>query len=77
MRAVLAFFRRLPELWRKEGRDRDLHDEMAHLVEMETAAGVAAGMSPEQARRAALMRIQTEPTKEIYRDRRGLPSLES
>ena len=77
MRRVLAFFRRVPELWRKERRDRDLRDEMAHLVEMETAAGVAAGMTAEQARRQALMRVEMEPTKENYRDRRGLPSLES
>lgn len=77
MRSLLAFFRRLPELWRKERRDRDLREEMAHLVEMETAAALAAGMTSEQARRRALMRIEMEPTKESYRDRRGLPSFES
>lgn len=77
MRGLRVFFLRLPELWRKENRDRDLRDEMAYLIEMESAAGIAAGMTAEQARRQALMRVEMETTKENYRDRRGLPSLES
>ncbi|HKD91300.1 MAG TPA: ABC transporter permease, partial [Terriglobales bacterium] len=77
MRSLRAFFFRLPELWRKQSRDRRLDEELSYAVEMETAAGLDSGLSPQQARRAALMRVQMEITKEQYRDRRGLPPLES
>jgi putative ABC transport system permease protein len=37
--------------------DRDLHDEMEHYLEQATAAGVARGLTPEQARRAARLEL--------------------
>src|SRR5579884_2199302 len=77
MRAIRVLLVRLPELWRKQSRDSRLQEELSHVIEMETAAGVASGLSAEKARRAALMRVQMETTKEQYRDRRGLPPLET
>ena len=70
LRGILG---RVAELWRKESRDRELDEEMSSLLEMEIASRRAAGMSQEEARRAANMRLSAEYTKELYRDRRGLP----
>src|SRR5215472_17310728 len=77
MKSIRTFFHRLPELWRKQSRDFRLDEELSQVIEMETAAGIHSGLSREQARRDALMRVQIETTKEQYRDRRGLPMLES
>jgi putative ABC transport system permease protein len=77
MRNLRAFFHRLAEFWKKDRRELELQEEMNSLLEMECAAGVADGMTPEEARRTALMRINPESTKEQYRLQRGLPLLES
>ena len=77
MRKLRAFFRRLPELWRKDRRDQELQEEMEHLLEMECEAGIASGLAPEEARRHARMKLNLEVTKEQYRSQRGLPRLES
>ena len=45
---------------------------------MHTADNVRAGMTPEEARRQALLRLGgVEQTKEAYRARQGLPALET
>src|SRR5215471_2842464 len=77
MRKLRAFFHRFAELWRKGRRDLEFQEELSNLVEMESEAGIAAGMNPQEARRAALMRLNPESTKEQYRVQRGLPRLES
>ncbi|HZU23304.1 MAG TPA: ABC transporter permease, partial [Terriglobales bacterium] len=77
MRRLLALARRFSELWSKARRDRELTEELAQLVEMETASHVSRGMPPAQARRAALMRVEVESTKAKCREHRGLPRLEA
>ena len=78
MKMVRCFFQRLRSLFRKEQLDRDLSDELAAHLEMHIADNRRSGMSPEEARRRALMQLGgLEQTKESMRDRRGLPLLET
>jgi putative ABC transport system permease protein len=69
---------RLIALFQRRRLDRELADEISAHLEMAIADGVARGMSPEEARRAAMTAfggvLQTE---EAYRDRQGFPLLES
>jgi len=65
-------------LVRRRELDDDLGDELAAHVEMAVEDNLRAGMSPQEARRRALVRLGgIEPTKERHRDARGLPALES
>jgi putative ABC transport system permease protein len=58
--------------------DRDLEEELHTHVEMETAANLARGMEPDEARRAALREFGgLQQVKKTYRERRGLPFVES
>lgn len=77
MNRLRSFFHRFAELWSKERRERDLHDEMSMVLEMEIADRIASGMAPAKARRTALMKLEMQKTKERYRDQRGLPKLET
>ena len=76
VRAVLA---RLAGVFAtRSSRDDDLRDEMEAHLEMETAEYVRRGMSPEAARRKALMSAGgLTQAAEAVRDQRGLPWLES
>ena len=59
-------------------REAELADEIASHIEMQTEDNVRAGMPPEEARRAAVLKLGgIESTKESYRDQRGLPWLET
>jgi hypothetical protein len=78
MKILRCYFHRLRSLFRREQLDRELNDELAAHLEMHTADNLRAGMSPEQAWRAALLKLGgVEQTKESYGERRGLPLLES
>jgi predicted permease len=78
MNAFRSYFHRLRSLFGRERLERELHDELASHLEMHIADNLHAGMSPEQARRDALLKLGgVEQTKESYRERRGLPLLES
>jgi hypothetical protein len=78
MNAFRSYFHRLRSLFGRERLERELHDELAWHLEMHIADNLHAGMSPEQARRDALLKLGgVEQTKESYRERRGLPLLES
>src|SRR5262245_37276544 len=59
-------------------RDADLAVEFEMHVEMQTEDNIRAGMSLDEARRAARMKFGgMEAMKESYRDQRGLPFIES
>ena len=76
MRRFRAWLVRLGGLFRKERSDADLAAELESHVQMHIEDNVRAGMTPEAARREALLRLGgVEQTKEGYRDRRGLPWL--
>ena len=56
----------------------NLADELETHLQLQTEDNLRAGMSPEQARREALLKFGSlESTKESLRDRRALPGLES
>jgi hypothetical protein len=67
---VLGWFRR-------RRAEQELFDEIAAHLDFVIADHVAAGMSPEEARRAAALKFGgTLQTKEAFRDRQGWPVLE-
>src|SRR5438876_9910278 len=78
MRKTRAWLLRFEGLFRKERRERDLSAEMECHLQMHIEDNLRAGMSPAEARRQALIKLGgLEQAKENYRDRRGLPMIET
>jgi len=78
MRWMRAWFRRLAALFGKPRRDLEFAAELESHLQLHIEDNLRAGMTPEAARREALMKLGgVEQTKENYRDRRGLPMLET
>ena len=78
MRAVRAFLFRLMNLLDKGRKDCELAEEFESHLAMQIEDNLRAGMSPEQARREALLKSGgLETSKESCRDRRGLPLIET
>ena len=78
MRLIRAWAMRLGGMFRRDRRDADLAAELEAHVEMHVEENVNAGMTPEDARRDALLKLGgIEQTKEMYRERRGLPWLDA
>ena len=68
---------RLRSLFRRSLADHELDEELRYHIESKTAHHIANGMSPEQARRAALLELGgIEQTKEACRDQRKLNLIE-
>src|SRR5271170_4949572 len=71
-------FLRLRGFFRKEQLDRELDAELAAHLEFHVEENLRSGMSHEEARRAALLKLGgLEQTKESVRDHRGFQLLES
>ncbi|HKV64141.1 MAG TPA: ABC transporter permease [Candidatus Acidoferrum sp.] len=78
MRSIRAWLLRLGGLFHKQRRDRDLAAELDTHLQMHVEDNLRAGMSASEARRQALIKLGgLEQTKEIYRDQRRLPLLET
>jgi predicted permease len=78
MREHRAWFLRVSGLFHKERRDRELDAELESHLQMHVEDNLRAGMTPDEARRQALIKLGgVEPTKEKYRERRGLPIIET
>jgi predicted permease len=78
MRALRAWFVRFGGLFGKQRRDRELAAELESHLQMHVDENLCAGVTPEEARRQALMKLGgVEQTKETYRDRRSIPWLET
>lgn len=78
MRGLRAWLLRLAGTFRRQRREQELAQEMQSHLEIHTEENLRAGMNPEEARRHALIRLGgVEPTKEMYRERSGLPVLET
>jgi predicted permease len=78
MRKLRAWFLRLGGLFGKERQDRELAEELESHLQMHIEDNLRRGMTPEEARRDALIKLGgIESTKESYRDRRGVPALET
>jgi putative ABC transport system permease protein len=77
MRRLRAWLLRLGGLFGKERCERELAAEMESHLHMHIEDNLRAGMSPQQARREALMKLGgIEQTKEMVRERRVLPIVE-
>jgi putative ABC transport system permease protein len=69
---------RIAGLFNQTQRDEEFAAELESHLAMHIDDGVRSGLSPAQARRHALLKLGgVEYTKESYRERRGLPLLES
>jgi len=73
-----TFFTRFLNFFRKSRNYRDLDSELASHLQLHIDDNLANSMSPEQARRDALLKLGgLEQTKEAVRDQHSLPFLES
>jgi putative ABC transport system permease protein len=78
MKWLRASWMRLFNLFHKQQLERELNDELASHLEMHIEDNLRTGMTPEAARRDALLKLGgLEQTKEIYRGQRGLPAVET
>ena len=79
MRELLRIFiHRLAALFRRRRLEDDLDEELRSHLDMAVELNLSKGMSPEEARREALRGFGgVEQTKELYRDQRGLPMIET
>jgi len=70
--------KRLLGLFHKGRSERDLSDEMENHLALEIQDKLRSGMSPEEARRQALVKLGgMEQAKELYRERRSVPIVET
>src|SRR6266850_536181 len=77
MRQLQAWLLRLSGLFRRDQRDAEFSSELESHLQMHIEDNLRAGMSAEEARRQALIKLGgIEQTKEMVRERRGLPILE-
>ena len=73
-----VFVMRLRGLFGKQQRDRELEMELESHLQLHIDDNLGAGMTADEARRQALLKLGgIEQTKESYRDRRGIPWLET
>ncbi len=64
-------------MFRSEQRERDLAEELDSHLQLHIDDNLRAGLTPDQARRHALLKLGgVEATKEAYRDRRTVPLLD-
>src|SRR6266481_3533100 len=78
MNTLRSFLLRLRNLFRKEQLDCDLREELATHLELHIEDNLRAGMTPEEARRQALLKLGgLEQTKESVRDVRSIRFLET
>jgi len=78
MRRLRAFFLRFAGLFKRQEHDRDFSVEMQAHLQLHIEDNLRAGMTSEDARRRALMKLGgVEQTKQIYRERRALPLFET
>ena len=78
MRQLRALALRLRSLFGSARADADFCAELETHIALHTDAGIRAGLSPQEARRQALIRLRgAEQTRQAHRDRRTLPALES
>jgi predicted permease len=69
---------RIGGLFNKRRKDLDLDEEIESHLQLHIDDNLQLGMTPREARRAAMLKLGgVESMKEIYRDQRGLPVLET
>src|SRR5258705_10571489 len=76
--SLRTFVQRLTALFRRRRLEDDLDEELRSHLEMAIELNVRKGMSAADARQQALRSFGgVERTKEMYRDQRGLPMIET
>ncbi len=77
MRQLRAFWSRLRGLGRDSQREQEMADEIESHIQMQTDDNQRAGMTAEEARRQAILKLGgLEPTRQAYRERDTLPWIE-
>ena len=78
MRKLRALLLRFKGLFLKDVHERDFADEIESHLQMHIDDNIRAGMSPQEARRVAVIKLGgVDQTKEAYRDRSTIPFVES
>jgi macrolide transport system ATP-binding/permease protein len=78
VRRARAWLVRLMGVFGRNRGDEDFAAEVEAHLQLHVDDNIRAGMSPPDARRAALLKFgPVEATREAHRDRRGLPLLDS
>ena len=78
MRLLRSWLARFAGWFHQEQHDRELAAELETHLQMHVDDNLHAGMSLEESRRRALIKLGgVEQTKELYRDRRGMPWIET
>jgi putative ABC transport system permease protein len=77
MKSLRAALARLAGVFRKQLREQDIAAELESHVAMQIEDNLRAGMTAEEARRAALLKLGgVEQTRQAYRERASIPFLE-
>ena len=78
MRALRAWLVRLTAVFQRSRSDKELTEELQIHLQMHVEDNVRAGMTLPEARRSAQIKLGGfAQTQELYRERRGLPALET
>ena len=78
MRSHRAWVMRVAALWRRRPGDADLAAELESHLQLHIEESLRAGMTPQAARRDAVLKLGgLDRTKEQWRDRRGIPLLDT
>ena len=78
MKTLMRFLSRLGSLATKQQDDERLREEIEEHLALQTAENIRAGMPPDKARRHAVLKFgAVEAVKQIHREQRGLPRLET
>jgi macrolide transport system ATP-binding/permease protein len=78
MKRLRAWMLRLTGVFPNPQRHREIADEIESHVQMHTEDNLRSGMTPEQARREAILKLGgVESTKQAYRERNTLPYVET
>ncbi len=78
MKRLRAWMFRLAGLVRSQRRERELAAEMESHLQLHIEDNLRAGMTPQQARRDAILKLGgVEQTKQAYRERSTIPFLEN
>jgi putative ABC transport system permease protein len=78
MSLLRAFLKRLRGLHSGQQREQDFNAELDSHLQLHTEENIRSGMSPEAARRNAILKLGgLEPTRQAYRERGTIPFLET
>ena len=78
MRRLRALWVRINDAVKPGRRDRDFNEELASHLQLHIDDNIAAGMAPDEARRAAIVKLGgIVQTRERYRDRARLPFVDA